>query len=198
MSGAALRFTAVFVFLCSSLLFAQNAAKASVPLRIDTQRSKITLHVFRGGLFSFAGDNHEIAAPIANGTVDQAERKVELQVHAADLQVQDPKASAETRAKVQQRMLSPDVLDVQRFPVIAFHSTAVEAQPDGSWRVRGELELHGQHRELTFPVTEKDGAFQGSTQLRQSDFGIKPISIAGGSVKVKDELKVEFLIYAAH
>jgi hypothetical protein len=28
--------------------------------------------------------------------------------------------------------------------------------------------------------------------LKQSDFGIRPISIVGGTVKVKDELKVEF------
>jgi len=28
--------------------------------------------------------------------------------------------------------------------------------------------------------------------LKQHDFGITPISIAGGTVKVRDELKVEF------
>jgi hypothetical protein len=33
--------------------------------------------------------------------------------------------------------------------------------------------------------------------LRQSDFGILPISIAGGTVKVKDEVTIEFDIVTA-
>jgi hypothetical protein len=28
--------------------------------------------------------------------------------------------------------------------------------------------------------------------LRQTDYGIAPISVAGGTVKVKDELKIDF------
>ena len=32
----------------------------------------------------------------------------------------------------------------------------------------------------------------GSTSLKQTDFGITPISIAGGTVKVKDEVRIEF------
>jgi hypothetical protein len=30
--------------------------------------------------------------------------------------------------------------------------------------------------------------------LRQKDFGITPVSVAGGSVKVKDEVRIEFEI----
>jgi len=32
--------------------------------------------------------------------------------------------------------------------------------------------------------------------LKQTDFGIKPVTIAGGTVKVKDELTIEFDIVA--
>jgi polyisoprenoid-binding protein YceI len=36
--------------------------------------------------------------------------------------------------------------------------------------------------------------FKGSTTIRQTDFGITPIKIAGGIVRVKDDVKVEFEI----
>jgi hypothetical protein len=36
----------------------------------------------------------------------------------------------------------------------------------------------------------------GSTSLKQSELGIAPISIAGGRVKVKDEMKIDFDIVA--
>jgi hypothetical protein len=32
--------------------------------------------------------------------------------------------------------------------------------------------------------------------LKQRDFGIEPVSVGGGTVKVKDELRVEFEIVA--
>jgi hypothetical protein len=45
---------------------------------------------------------------------------------------------------------------------------------------------------MTFAVTRQDGRFRGSVPLKQTDFGIRPIRIMGGTVNVKDELKVEF------
>jgi hypothetical protein len=37
----------------------------------------------------------------------------------------------------------------------------------------------------------------GALTLRQSDFGITPVKIAGGAVRVKDEIRIEFDIQAA-
>ena len=36
----------------------------------------------------------------------------------------------------------------------------------------------------------------GEFTLNQSDYGIKPISVAGGALKVKDELKFSFEMVA--
>jgi hypothetical protein len=43
-------------------------------------------------------------------------------------------------------------------------------------------------------VTLKGEHYRGSATLRQTDFGIKPLTVAGGTVKVKDEVKIEFEI----
>jgi hypothetical protein len=37
---------------------------------------------------------------------------------------------------------------------------------------------------------------KGAFTLKQSSFGIKPVSVAGGTIKVKDELKFTFDIVA--
>jgi hypothetical protein len=47
------------------------------------------------------------------------------------------------------------------------------------------------------PVTHEKGAYRGSVRIKQRDYGITPISIAGGTVKVKDELSIELEIVPA-
>ena len=42
-----------------------------------------------------------------------------------------------------------------------------------------------------------EGQYHGETKLKQTDFGIQPVSVGGGTIKVKDELDVEFSIVEA-
>ena len=91
-------------------------------------------------------------------------------------------------------MQGPQVLDSDRFPEIRFQSTTVEPKEASRWIVHGNLDLHGQTHPVIVDVTLKDGFYRGSTTLKQTRFGITPVSIAGGTVKVKDEIKVEFEI----
>jgi polyisoprenoid-binding protein YceI len=89
-------------------------------------------------------------------------------------------------------MLSPDVLDASKFPEIRFESTSAERAESGAWIVHGQLALHGQTRSIVTTITEDQGHYRGAMTLRQTDYGITPISVAGGAVKVKDELKIDF------
>jgi polyisoprenoid-binding protein YceI len=54
------------------------------------------------------------------------------------------------------------------------------------------LTLHGQTRSITLHVSSTGTHYHGTTTLKQTDFGITPISIAGGTMKVKDELAIDF------
>lgn len=164
---------------------------------IDPAASTITIHVLRGGLFGAFGHNHTVRAPIAGGEVrlEPGRESVRLRVDARQLTVLDPDVKAEERAEVQATMHGPKVLDSARFPEIEFRSTAVKRETSG-WLVEGELALHGQTRPLTLRVAESSGRYKGSVRLKQTDFGITPVSIAGGTVKVKDELRIDFEIAA--
>ncbi len=159
---------------------------------IDTGRSTITLHVAKSGLFRALADNHVIQAPLTSGSMDDGPAsRVELVVDSAHLRVVDPGLSPADRDKVQSRMLGPEVLDAGRFPQIRFQSTAVDQVKPGTWVVTGNLTLHGETHVVKMNVTSEQGRYKAVTSLKQTDYGITPISIAGGAVTVKDEVQVD-------
>jgi polyisoprenoid-binding protein YceI len=160
---------------------------------IDADKSIIVIHVGKSGLFSGFAHDHDIAAPITSGNVYRsAPLSVELRVDARTLRVRDPGASAKDRKEIQTTMLGPEVLDSERHQEIVFKSGTVEALGASHWTVRGELTLRGQTRPVTAEVAEKAGHYTGRATVKQTDFGIKPVKVAGGTVKVKDEVQVEF------
>lgn len=189
------RFPRVLLWLAAVLIAAQ--AVSAQPRHIDAAKSSLTIHAYKSGVFSAFGHDHEIAAPIAAGTVDTAARRVELRVRAAALRVRDPAASGKDRDEIQKTMLGPEVLDAERHSEIVFQSSSAEPAGPGAWTVHGSLALHGATRPIAVEVREQDGRYLGTARLKQSDFGIKPVRVAGGTVKVKDELRVQFEIQLA-
>ena len=182
---------AVFVLPILGVGFA-SAADSAVSRTVDTEKSVMTVRVFKSGLFSGFAHDHEISAPIEEGSFDPANPSVQLRVDARKLQVVDKEVSDKDRAEIQRTMLGLKVLDSERFPEIRFRSTRVDHITDGKWLVHGELNLHGQTRPVSVDVTEQSGHYRGIAELKQKDFGINPISLGGGTVKVKNELRVEF------
>ncbi|OLE83768.1 MAG: hypothetical protein AUF76_05540 [Acidobacteria bacterium 13_1_20CM_2_65_9] len=179
------------------LIVATTAALGADSSPIDTERSTLTVFVYKSGLFSAFADDHIIRAPIASGSIStEAPLSVQVTVRSGTLKALDPKLAADKRADVQARMLGPEVLDSARYPDITFTSTAIEPAGADRWTVTGRLTIHGQTRPATFAVARRDGHYRGTAVLKQRDFGIQPISIVGGTVKVKDEVKVEFDIVA--
>ena len=164
---------------------------------VDTAHSVITVRVFKSGLFSAFADNHEIRAPVASGFLDQAGNRVELVVNSRELVVLDPNLAMEKRQQVQERMLGPEVLDSNQFHEIRFEGNNVKQEaPADRFLVAGTLWLHGKTGPISLHVTRSNGHYRGETVLKQRDFGIPPVNVAGGTVKVKDELKIEFDIVA--
>jgi polyisoprenoid-binding protein YceI len=188
--------TGVIFAVILALIFSQRALFAE-NRAIDVNHSMLKVRVFKSGLFSPFAHNHEIEAPISEGTADLSAPKVALRIDTRTLRVQDVDVSANDRAEIQKTMEGPTVLDSQHFPQISFQSTNVEGLSDDHWKVRGNLALHGQTNPVVVDVTLKDGHYFGSATVKQRDFGMTPVSIAGGTVRVKDEVRIEFDIALA-
>jgi polyisoprenoid-binding protein YceI len=165
---------------------------------IDTVHSEMTVRVYKAGVLSAFGHDHEISAPIAGGSVDASQHKVELYIRTGALRVQDAKASEKDRAEIQATMVGPEVLDAGNYNEIRFHSTSVQAAGAGAWKVSGELRLHGETRPVSMEVRGDSGEYKGICRLNITDFGIKPVKAAGGAVRVKDQVQIDFVIRLAH
>lgn len=184
------------VALWTGSLFLATGALAQ-PRAIDTAKSTMTVRVYKAGLLSGLGHDHQISAPLVSGTVDTASRRVELRVNARTMQVVDPGVSDKDRAEIQSNMLGPEVLDSAQYSEIVFQSTSAAAAGAGAWKLNGSLTVHGQTHAVTVDVKEAAGHYTGMSRFRQSDFGIKPIKVAGGAIRVKDEIQIEFDIQLA-
>lgn len=182
----------LLVLLSMSVLLYPRAADTSSARSIDTERSVLTVRVYKAGAFSAFGHDHEIRAPIQKGAFDEGKATVDFAVNSRALRVLDSDGSDKDRAEIQATMLGPKVLDSDKFPEIRFRSTEVTRVSEGRWTVHGALALHGQTRPVKIDVERQAGRYRGSARLRQTEFGITPVTVAGGAVKVKDEVRVEF------
>ena len=165
---------------------------------IDVNQSSLKIRVFKSGAFSAFAHDHEIQAPIEQGKINSsAPASVQLRVDSRKMRVLDPDTPADKRTEIQHTMQSAKVLDVEKFPEISYQSTTVSSRGEGHWEVRGNLTLRGKKQPVTVDVSLQGGHYRGTASLKQSDFDITPIRLAGGTVKVKDELKIEFDIVPA-
>jgi hypothetical protein len=154
--------------------------------------SNIIIHVQKSGLFAAFAHDHVISAPVTRATVDRQQMSAGILVATKDMKVLDPSVSAKDRTEIQETMLGPKVLDADRFKEIRFQTAHVQQIAPQRYRVSGRLDLHGVGKDLMFDVTGGPDRYQGKTKLKQTDFAIQPVSIAGGTVKVKDEIEIEF------
>ena len=182
-----------FGFLLLVSVVAITALCAERP--VDTAHSKIRIHVGKAGLVSAAGHEHWVTAPIADGKLDDGvPGSIAFRVKAAGLQVEEDKGlSADKQAEVQ-RTMQTQVLDSDKHPEITFHSTSVKKTDADTWLVRGDLTLHGQTHPVTATVHKQQNGYVGRCELKQTDFGIQPVRVGGGLVRVKDQLDIEFSI----
>jgi polyisoprenoid-binding protein YceI len=179
------------------LVVALTAASAQ-DKAIDVKDSTITIHVGKAGLFSAAGHEHWVNAPISAGTFNDSDPlRVEFTVDAKRMAVKpDPKIDAATQAQIQKDMQEM-TLESGKYPEITFRCSRVEKQAEGLWKVEGLLTLHGVTKPVAVTVQRTGETYAGHASIKQTDYGIKPISAGGGLVKVKNEVEVEFQISGA-
>jgi polyisoprenoid-binding protein YceI len=195
--------------LVLSLVGAAPGAGELRVFEIDATRSTLEVDVARGGLLKAFGHDHLIVAKGFSGRIQlDPERpessSVTLHVVAPSLRVADREISDEDRAKVQSTMLGEKVLGAARFPEIAFASTRARWGGSGgetrNLSVVGTLGLHGVEKEVTIPVTLKiagaDLEATGEVSILQTDYGITPVRAGRGLVKVRDRVRIRFVIHA--
>jgi polyisoprenoid-binding protein YceI len=166
------------------------------------------VRAFVTGLLSSFGHNPTIAIPDFQGEVQFTSDTLEdaslrLVIQAASLIVTDD-ISSKDRQEIQRRM-QDEVLETGGCEEISYECdrvSSIQKISDGQYAaaLNGELSLHGvtQTQPVSARVTMKGEILRaaGDFSLRLSDYDISPVSAAGGTVKLKDELKLSFDIAA--
>jgi len=181
--------------------------ETSVHYVLDTRASQFTVQVFSGGLLSAFGHSPTIAIRDFSGeaevNLDDLERSsLKVTIKAASLAVKDEISDKDRREM--ERITQWEILETSVYPDIVYDCANVAATKaaEGQYSVtlNGDLTLHGVTRPQAVPVrvvlTEDSLRVFGTSSLLQTNYDLKLASVAGGALKVKDELKFSFNILA--
>jgi polyisoprenoid-binding protein YceI len=180
-----------------------------VVFRIELGVSRFNIRAFASGMLSGFGHNPTFAIRRYAGEIhfdpdapDTA--SMTLQIVASSLELVDDVSSRDRREI--ERAMHEDVLEDTKYPAIAYDcqppNAAVNKTGDGQFDVAmaGDLTLHGETRRqpISARIVSSPTMLRafGEFKVQQSEFGIKPVSVAGSMLKVKDELLCSFDLVA--
>ena len=184
-----------------------NAENTGKRYRIDAARGRFTVHAFAGGMLSFAGHNPSFAVRKYGGEIqfndDNSEVVSMLLIAQAESLSLLTKVSDKDRKEIEGTM-SEEVLETAKFPEIVFVSkdVSMKERSKGKFAVtaNGFLSLHGESlKKIVKAEAEINDEYvraNGEIALNQSDFAIEQTKALGGTLKVKDEVKIVFEIAA--
>ncbi len=199
------------------ILVCEQAHADPVRLEVDFERSYIGVSTDKGGFLSaFVGHKHGIlatewSADICLDRQNPQSSTAAITVSTPSLKIDIPEArrvaglnlggpGPKDVREIQQKMFAPQNLAAEGHPEIQFRTTSVERKSEGTLVLKGPLTIRGKTQLVSVPVafTQLDTGsfrFSGTFAVRQTDYGIKPESVAG-VVKVKDKVSIRFEIHA--
>ena len=119
---------------------------------------------------------------------------IEATIDAASINTREPKRD--------EHLKSADFLDVAKYPTITFKSRKIEAAGAGSFKVTGDLTLHGVTKEVVLDVSDVTPAIKdpmgktragahATTKINRKDFGVNwSKTLDGGGVMVGDDVAI--------
>lgn len=179
--------------------------------RIDPQASVLHIFVYRGGTLARLGHNHVMTSKSVQGRVWMRSQfqasGFELSFPVADLIVDDPDArrAAGTdfppdipdadKEGTRKNMLRKEVLDAETYPNVRVQSANVAGSLQAP-KITARITIKDASHEVVVPTTiVMDGdrlTASGEFDILQTDFGMKPFSVALGALEVQDRLHVRF------
>jgi polyisoprenoid-binding protein YceI len=176
--------------------------------RVDAGASTFTAQAFAEGLLSAFGHDPVIGIRDFQGEAELAPETLQngslkLVINASSLRVVND-VKEKDRQEIE-RVMRDEVLETGKYPEIVFQSNNVSLSRIGKGRYRarfiGDLTLHGVTQNnlwLNGEVTLNDEGIRakGDFAIKQTDYKMKLVSVVGGTLKIKNEVKCSFDILA--
>jgi|SRR6478609_10243575 len=103
---------------------------------VDPVHSSITFAITHNGVATFRSGFASYEARLSGGESPRLEGTVDI----GSIEIEDEQMKG--------HLLSPDFFDTQHHPRLRFESSELSVEDDGSVRIAGELEIHGEVREV--------------------------------------------------
>jgi polyisoprenoid-binding protein YceI len=103
---------------------------------VDPVHSSIGFSVVHNGVSTFRSGFSEYEAKLSGGESPRLEGTVEVD----SIEIDEPQLKG--------HLLSPEFFDAERHPRLRFESSSLEVAEDGTATISGELEIHGEKREV--------------------------------------------------
>jgi polyisoprenoid-binding protein YceI len=103
---------------------------------VDPVHSAIHFAITHNGIATYRSGFEDYSVTLTGGEVPKLEGSVQIDSIEID------------EAQLKGHLMSPDFFDAERFPQVKFSSTELSVEDDGSVRLAGEFELHGETRRV--------------------------------------------------
>ena len=191
------------------------SAQAARTYAIDAAASTLHILVYRGGTLARLGHNHVVSSRSLQGSIWRggalAGSGFDITVPVNDLIVDDSAARAaegedfaasvsqEAKEGTKANMLRETLLDGAHFPDIRIVSVSLQGDANSPTVVTA-MRIKNQTSEITLPVTlqftDASLRVKGEFDIKQTDFGITPLSVALGALQVVDTVRIKFELVA--
>jgi polyisoprenoid-binding protein YceI len=183
-----------------------STTDAAIRYSIDTRASQFTVQAFASGLISALAHSPKIAIRDWTGDIrtpnDLIGLSMTVRIKAASLDLLDEVRDSDRREL--HRVMNDEVLETATYPEILFQSLQSHSDKlrEDLYRltVQGKLTLHGITNDHSFVTQVAFGVdtarAHGEFKIRQTDYDIRIASIAGGTLKLQDELKCSLYVVA--
>ncbi|GAC1673844.1 MAG: hypothetical protein PVS2B2_07490 [Candidatus Acidiferrum sp.] len=174
---------------------------------IDARASLFTVQAFAAGMVAVVAHSPKFAIremvgqlSFTAGSLQNA--SVKLTINVGSLEIMDEVSSSDRREI--ERVMFDEVLEKNKYPKVEYESSRASVSKTGEnmfrVNVAGDLTLHGVTRGMGLDsqivAGEDTIRAQGSFSLMQSEYGLRIASVAGGTLKLRDELKCGYFILA--
>jgi polyisoprenoid-binding protein YceI len=172
---------------------------SQVTYQIDPSHSSAQFSVRHMMISNVRGDFTKVSGTVTYDAANPAASKAEASIEVASIETRDPQRDAHLK--------SADFFDAEKYPLIGFRGAALSGNGE-SWKLKGDLTIHGVTREITLDVDgptpeTKDpwGNLRiGATatgKLSRKDFGLTwNAALEAGGVLVGDDIKLTIEVEA--
>jgi len=162
------------LLVAAAVLFIVGTASAAT-WTIDPAHSNVQFSVRHMMLSNVTGEFGKVSGTVQGDPAAPTAAVIEATIDASSMNTREPKRD--------EHLKSADFLDIAQYPTMTFKSKKIEPAGAGSFKVTGDLTLHGVTKEVVLDVSDvtppiKDpmgktrAGAHATTKIDRKDFGI--------------------------